>query len=511
MNNLSTSSGGIAAKDRLEQALKSQDFAQVRNIFLQDFIEIWFTVHPEQLRDISGHLKDHDINTEGYAEKLFTFLDSMGSSLQDQESFQENDEPFFVALFNVGKMFHYRLSGQLSKARELADRIEEETQVPIFPMYSPNAEAQLLFYVQNGITGMLQGDYEWALQQFTNALINFDIPSLSLLKRDAYAKVALMHVLFGRNSRAKYYHQRAQELPIMDSWAEPGISTTLKIVEALLLQSTPEEAIEVLEDVELSTLGEMWSYYVFAFWKLSVISGGTLPIPTRVTAIMQSPLVIPGAEGMIGSAVPLLEAISWIKKDDLEEAKRALSIADQDFVVTKLLHAQIALLQEDYEAYEQVTQSTSENFGSMKQLDMWARCMEITALYRRNYKDQALKQLHSLQRFLDQFYEDEILFLPKDILVYAQKNLPDWGNYLVPEQSVGFEYRKPLVENVTTRELEILTLLTEEDLTQQDIANHLYISVNTLKTHLRAIYRKLGVKSRAKAVEEAIARDMLPT
>ena len=43
-------------------------------------------------------------------------------------------------------------------------------------------------------------------------------------------------------------------------------------------------------------------------------------------------------------------------------------------------------------------------------------------------------------------------------------------------------------------------------LTVREIADELYVSVNTLKFHLRVIYRKLGVNSRAEAAE--VARTM---
>jgi LuxR family maltose regulon positive regulatory protein len=36
-----------------------------------------------------------------------------------------------------------------------------------------------------------------------------------------------------------------------------------------------------------------------------------------------------------------------------------------------------------------------------------------------------------------------------------------------------------------------------------EIARQLYLSVNTVKTHRRAIYRKLGVSTRQEAIERA--------
>ena len=59
-----------------------------------------------------------------------------------------------------------------------------------------------------------------------------------------------------------------------------------------------------------------------------------------------------------------------------------------------------------------------------------------------------------------------------------------------------------LVEELTDRERDVLRLLPSR-LTLREIANELFISMNTLKFHLRVIYRKLGVNSRAEAVETA--------
>ena len=55
---------------------------------------------------------------------------------------------------------------------------------------------------------------------------------------------------------------------------------------------------------------------------------------------------------------------------------------------------------------------------------------------------------------------------------------------------------------LTNRERTVLRYLPTR-LNNREIASDLYVSMNTLKTHLRSTYRKLGVESRAAAVERA--------
>jgi LuxR family maltose regulon positive regulatory protein len=55
---------------------------------------------------------------------------------------------------------------------------------------------------------------------------------------------------------------------------------------------------------------------------------------------------------------------------------------------------------------------------------------------------------------------------------------------------------------LSERELAVLRLMGSK-LSQREIAAELYVSFNTVKTHTRAIFRKLGVASRAEAVARA--------
>ena len=59
-----------------------------------------------------------------------------------------------------------------------------------------------------------------------------------------------------------------------------------------------------------------------------------------------------------------------------------------------------------------------------------------------------------------------------------------------------------LVEPLSDRELDVLRLLST-DLDGPGIARHLVVSLNTVRTHTKNIYAKLGVNSRRAAVRRA--------
>jgi LuxR family maltose regulon positive regulatory protein len=61
---------------------------------------------------------------------------------------------------------------------------------------------------------------------------------------------------------------------------------------------------------------------------------------------------------------------------------------------------------------------------------------------------------------------------------------------------------QPLIDPLSKRECEVLKLLTTE-LSGPEIAKELMVSMNTIRTHTKNIYSKLGVNSRRDAVRQA--------
>ncbi len=68
--------------------------------------------------------------------------------------------------------------------------------------------------------------------------------------------------------------------------------------------------------------------------------------------------------------------------------------------------------------------------------------------------------------------------------------------------------RRPQARDLSVREAEVLGLVAE-GLTDQEVADKLYLSPRTVGQHLRSVYRKLGVRSRAAATRAAIEKNLI--
>jgi len=100
-----------------------------------------------------------------------------------------------------------------------------------------------------------------------------------------------------------------------------------------------------------------------------------------------------------------------------------------------------------------------------------------------------------------------LLGAPGDELVGAVRSVHAGGCHLSP--SIAAKLAQSLAaEPLTAREEEVLALVTE-GLCNKRVAKRLDIGVGTVKTHLRAAFDKLQVRSRAQAVVMAKRRGIL--
>jgi DNA-binding NarL/FixJ family response regulator len=100
--------------------------------------------------------------------------------------------------------------------------------------------------------------------------------------------------------------------------------------------------------------------------------------------------------------------------------------------------------------------------------------------------------------------------LVRSVKLVAEGHLvidPDLVSVLAEELSESGRRDRP-ADTLTDRELEILQLLAF-GYTNRDIGKRLYISADTVKTHLEHVYQKLGASDRTAAVAEAFRRRLI--
>lgn len=99
--------------------------------------------------------------------------------------------------------------------------------------------------------------------------------------------------------------------------------------------------------------------------------------------------------------------------------------------------------------------------------------------------------------------------LPADRLVTAIEQVVQGRGMVVAaaDDREGPHVTAGPVSTLTERESQVLALLIEGR-SNRAIASGLYVSIDTVKTHLRAVYRKLGVANRTQAVVRALETDL---
>ena len=93
----------------------------------------------------------------------------------------------------------------------------------------------------------------------------------------------------------------------------------------------------------------------------------------------------------------------------------------------------------------------------------------------------------------------------KRLLVrFVADTLEDHHHLILEEQYIALSAESLKSLGLTNREAEIMLGIAQGK-TNKAIAEDLYVSPLTVKTHLQRFYRKLGVESRAEALSRALA------
>ena len=493
----------------IEGALQRNDFTRAAGLIEQDLGGTWYGFPPHRTSEILRQVVD---NVEVVPPQLATMhkiLTSSRAELNNTEALVEaldadnHEHMFALAMF---RMVDHRMHGRMVSALEQLESVEAH----LAPMQTANqSQKEWLLHaaLQIGITAMLAGDFTKALASFMQAQMLPTVPKFPFLQREAIVKSALIHACFGNTATADGLLKRTSGIRRSSSWCETNIDTQEEFVRILTYSGDIEEAIDRLEAISLQDIGDMWPFYIVALHRILEAAGHHDELEHQLEIFDSLPFPRVDAEGFTGSVLPLKRAMAALSVGRGAEALKYFERADPRLTYTKLVQSAVDL-------YVGRTQQAMDRARDLRRETRGFRLMEIrrrsvlaAAQYLSGDLEATIATLKAAAELPRGLSPHEVLLFSNEIKQLAAEHVPNW-----PKTNAGNAIFLPDLPKpghaLTGREIEILQLLSR-GYTRAEIAAELYISVSTVKTQLRSLYRKLEVSSASAAVFEGERRGVI--
>lgn len=483
---------------RLEEMHRQGDISELVREIEQNPLASYFGLQPEVFQGMLEQIAESGTDTIGLVEGfLFLFPNNTYAQRFPAASLSSARAPWMKSVVLLGRLTDMRLNGRAHEADYLLGLMDASLG-PAGSIVSDGKGFGVMLPLQAGITAMLGGHLKLALDYFARAQIQPMIPGLSFLTRDAYAKEALVHAVFDRTKQAKRALRKAASVPVVGSWVEPVIEATEQLAQVMINIEEGVCGVELLDDIALHAVGEMWPFYVICLRRALGHAGQHLELLQRVSVLEKMPFPRVDGEGLAGSVFPLARATVSLLVGDLESARRSLGRADPECVCSLVMLIEIELAAgRPQEAIKASGRLGDAAWAGLWRVDLW-RLVALSAAYVELKRiDEAREALTLvLQKGLS---DRDYCYFSEPVLDFAVEHIEGW-----PERDRSQPQLAAILPDVrlTGREFEILRLLAEKR-PLKSMADELFISVNTLKTHVKAIYRKLEVSSRDAAILRA--------
>lgn len=484
---------------KIEAAFDRGDLAAVASLIVRSPIEAWYALPPDRFTAILRQLPSSVINDNRL---LFAFHSLVSGEIDVSEPFLSRVTSDLTAIIpSYAYSLAARLQGMPTRAAAAMDALAEHV-LPAQPLFDPGEGVGIFLALHRGLTYLLAGRLGDAVQSFSQAKVVPPPASLTMLLRDAYAKSAVTHALFGSFHDARADIALAHELPLTTSWAEPIVTAHLEIAEALVAPAAEiDAAIEQIERIPPFLVGEMWPFWISGIFRLHMRAGHPRRGLERAEQFITQTPAMTATEGYPRSALPLVRGFASLVLGDSAVAWAALEEADGDILMTRLLRAAISIREGTASAQAAVLVGLRADTEPFAQLEGIRGMLLSWALLELGNEEHAALILSEMAQRTS---GEEVMMMPVQVEAFAQAHVYGWSPSANVIDASPFD-----ADPLTPRELQVLTLLAS-DRTREQIAGELFVSLNTVKSQITSIFRKLGVTRRIDAILVAQQRRLIP-
>ncbi|MFI8595470.1 LuxR C-terminal-related transcriptional regulator [Microbacterium sp. NPDC078428] len=346
-----------------------------------------------------------------------------------------------------------------------------------------------------GSTAMFAGDLVDAQAHLTRARMWHVAPELRIIHRHAHALSALLHAVVGNRAVALGELKSLDQVPVTGSWVEAEIAAAKSLCLSALEAGDIDRRTS--PSMPLSDLRELWPFAAVVYTQPHLEQGHFVDVEATLESIERAGW--PGvdtSDGLPGSVVPLLRAGIARARGDLLGAARALGRADPRCWETRSARTLLLLDTGELGRARDSAEELLRRATGMRRMRLTALGILAACALRTKDSDAADHHLGALCSQSMPLSPSECGLLPADVAAALDDRASSPTVESPGESNPGA---------VTPGERALLTLL-ETGATRAEIAAALFVSVNTVKTRLRLLYRKLGASSAAEALAHAHRR-----
>ena len=451
------------------------------------------------------HIALADDAGENRRATIRAFADACAGLIRQHWETMPLNELLIVA---TGCMIQLRLLGRFQDSSAFGDRINARANV--LASTQPMSRGRLAwFHLQRGITYSLLLDQALALRSYRRAWEHSTGSSVDFIHSHAAANLALTYAIDGDSGRSRQWLSRHRGYDTSGWPGDEVVRTGGHLAAGLLALDRLDIAgaraeLDHFGDDPVSL--ELWPYVAYLHAQIALHSSDVVEELARLDHMQRACDAELSNKGAAATLLARARADLLIASGQGERAKQLLASQGNARSFTRVPVARVRLLGGHADqASSPIDPLTWDPATPIRdRLEM----LLIGAVAALRYND-----VRNAPRLINQaleLYEDTGILrpfatVPSDelgqLLALAERGLEPDDAAVLAEQGLVYPALLDMVE-LSERELAVLEALARTS-SRQEIADSLFVSVNTVKTHLGSIYHKIGSKSRAETLAKA--------
>lgn len=457
------------------------------------------------VKELSGALPGAPVSAPGRAVLGRTELELIGRSSDPRSALDDG----LLALLSL------RLKGNPAQAREVAARLTAIAASARLTQPEDVDDLLCPVFKEAGVVQLLAGETRTAAESLRSAFetsAGCVVPGASTgISAVLGLTLAVEGDFVSSDEWVAQYAAEACESPGAELLGSRLVHTARALLSAERLDRCQTyEALEQ-EDRSVTPPSDLWFYSLFARAQADLLWGDRIGMLHQLSAARarRAHGLEPGSfsEALLVS----LEVDLLLSLRATSRAGALLATVTSEQPLVDLARARLALAIGDHRAAQRIAGGRRWDEGCSRRVRADLKMTYAIALLADGRTEVALPELTRLLMLADSGIYRPFALVPRDLLIEAADVVPAMGRIIEVLDASGIGDILPrqveFVELTPREEVVLAALATDRSL--EEIARTLYVSLNTVKSQTRSLYRKLGVRSREEAVQSAAARGML--